>query len=131
MKCNQWGLRTLAIVAMLFGVVTVASGGRALFGNDEVRAALGNVVPMVLWFNFLAGFAYVAAGAGLFLRTSWSPWLALGLAVTTLAVFALFGLHIANGVAFEMRTVAAMMLRSTFWVVVAAVAMRQRSSVTR
>lgn len=131
MKCNQWGPRTLAIVAMLFGVVTVASGGRALFGNDEVRAALGNVVPMVLWFNFLAGFAYVAAGAGLLWRTRWSAGLTLGLAVATLVVFALFGLQIANGVAFEMRTVAAMMLRSTFWVVVAAVAMRQQSSVTR
>ena len=131
MKCRSWGLRTLAIAAMLFGVVTVASGGRALFGSDEVRAALGNVVPMVLWFNFLAGFAYVAAGAGLLWRTRWSTGLILGLAAATLAVFALFGLQIANGAAFEMRTVAAMTLRSTFWVVVAVVAMRQRRFVMR
>lgn len=117
-------VRVLAVAAILFGVLTVFSGGRALFGSDETRAALGNVVPMVLWFNFLAGFAYVVAGAGLLRRTTWSPWLALGLAVATLLVFALFGMLVAGGAAFEMRTVAAMTLRSAFWAGVAAVALR-------
>jgi hypothetical protein len=110
---------------MLFGIVTVISGGRALFGSDEVRAALGNVVPMVLWFNFAAGFAYVVAGAGLLWQARWSAWLAVGLAAATLVVFALFGWQAANGTAFEMRTVAAMSLRSVFWVVVAVVALRR------
>ena len=57
-----------AIVAVLFGALTIFSGGRALFGGAEARAAVGAAVPFVLWFNFLAGFAYVAAGVGLFLR---------------------------------------------------------------
>ena len=45
-----------AVVAIVFGLATVISGGRALFGGAD----MGAVVPFVLWFNFLAGFAYVA-----------------------------------------------------------------------
>lgn len=50
--------KTAAIVAIVFGALTIISGGRALFGGVD----MGAVVPFVLWFNFLAGFAYVAAG---------------------------------------------------------------------
>jgi len=52
-------LKVLAVIAMAFGALTVFSGGRALFGDAQARAAVGNAVPFVLWFNFLAGFAYV------------------------------------------------------------------------
>ena len=51
----------MAIAAIVFGVVTVLTGGRALFGSLESRADFGNAVPFVLWFNFLAGFVYIAA----------------------------------------------------------------------
>lgn len=49
----RWAL-VAAIVAVLFGILTVLSGGRALFGNDTARAAVGNAVAFVLWFNFVA-----------------------------------------------------------------------------
>ena len=48
-----------AIAAGVFGVLTLYSGGMALFGGELARAAVGNAVPFVLWFNFLAGFAYI------------------------------------------------------------------------
>ena len=54
-----------ALVALVFGALTVTSGGKVLFGSEATRAAAGAYVPFVLWFNFLAGFAYVAAGVGL------------------------------------------------------------------
>lgn len=38
------------IVAVVFGVLTIMSGGRALFGGAAARAAMGNAVPFVLWF---------------------------------------------------------------------------------
>ncbi|MCF8515367.1 MAG: hypothetical protein K9G72_13490, partial [Rhodobacteraceae bacterium] len=41
--------------AMAFGLLTLLSGGKALFGTAD----MGAVVPFVLWFNFVAGFAYV------------------------------------------------------------------------
>lgn len=57
----------VALIAVVFGIATVIVGGKTLFGGAAVRAAAGNIVSFVLWFNFVAGFAYVAAGLGLFL----------------------------------------------------------------
>ena len=113
-------LRVAAVVAVLFGAATVASGGNVLFGSGA--AAAGSYVPFVVWFNFLAGFAYVAAGIGLWLYRRWATRLALALAVLTAAVFAAFGWHVAAGGAFEARTVAAMTLRTLVWTGIAALA---------
>lgn len=115
-----WSMRTAAIVAAVFGIATIAAGGSVLFGNGARTS--GHVVGFVLWFNFLAGFAYVAAGAGLWLRRRWSARLALAIAAATLLVFVAFGLHVAAGGAFEMRTVYAMTLRSVVWIIIAALA---------
>lgn len=117
-------LKWLAIAATIFGVLTVFSGGRALFGGMEARAELGNIVPFVLWFNFLAGFAYVVAGLALLLASRWAAPLALLLAVSTALVFLAFAVHIVAGGAFEARTVGALSLRSLFWIAVALVALR-------
>lgn len=115
------GLGALAIV---FGLATLASGGRALFGGAEARAAVGAAVPFVLWFNFLAGFAYLGAGAGLILGLRWAAPLSAAVAFATLAVFLAFGLHVAAGGAYEMRTVAAMTLRTGLWAAIAFAAFR-------
>jgi len=61
----------------------VASGGNVLFGSGA--AAAGNYVPFVVWFNSLAGFAYIAAGVGLWRQRPWAFWLALALAVLSAA----------------------------------------------
>ena len=113
-----------ALVALAFGALTVFSGGRVLFGSEAARAAAGNFVPFVLWFNFLAGFAYVTAGVGLWLWQRWAAWLALGIAAATALVFTAFGVHVALGGAFEPRTVAAMTLRTAIWAGIAALALR-------
>lgn len=117
-------LRILALAAIAFGALTVLSGGRALFGGDEARASLGNIVDFVLWFNFLAGFVYVLTGVGLWLNRAWSPWMASALAIATGFVAGAFAVHVIGGGAYEMRTVGALVLRFGFWVVVAGVAVR-------
>ena len=113
-------LRVAAVVAVLFGAATVASGGSVLFGGGGTAA--GNYVAFVVWFNFLAGFAYVAAGIGLWRYRRWAARVALVLAVLTAAVFVAFGLHVAVGGAFEARTIAAMTLRTLVWAGIAALA---------
>jgi hypothetical protein len=113
-----------AAVAVAFGVLTLISGGTALFGGEAARVAVGKAVPFVLWFNFLSGFVYVLAGVGLFLWTPWGAQLSALLAIAILVVFAAFGWHVAWGGAFEMRTVAAMTLRSALWLAIAIAACR-------
>lgn len=105
----------IAIIAIAFGTMTLISGGQVLFVDGAGRADAGNYVPFVLWFNFLAGFAYIIAGIGLFLWRGWAVKLAMFIAIATLLVFAAFGVYIFNGGAYETRTVGAMVLRSVLW----------------
>lgn len=125
---SQRKLKWLAIAAIVFGVLSVLSGGRALFGNADARAQLGNIVSFVLWFNFIAGFVYVLAGAALLGAKRWAPALAWFLAVSTVLVSLAFIIHVATGGAYEMRTVGALGIRSLFWIAVALVARRAMES---
>jgi hypothetical protein len=117
----------IAAVAIVFGALTLKEGGAVLFGDGTARAAAGSYVPFVVWFNFLAGFAYIAAGAGLWLQQRWALWLAAGIAVATALTFAALGVHVFSGGAFETRTVAAMTLRTLVWAVIAALGWRMAS----
>ena len=119
------GLRIAAAIAIAFGLLTLKEGGTVLFGGDAARLAAGHYVPFVLWFNFLAGFVYVVAGTGLWAQRRWAVWLALSIAIGTAAVFAAFGVHMLLGGAFEVRTVAAMSLRTIVWAVIFAYASRR------
>lgn len=112
-------------VALAFGIATINSGGLVLFGNQAARDAAGNYMPFIVWFNFLAGFAYVAAAAGLARGRQWAGRLSLGIAAVTALVFLVFGLFVLVGEPFEMRTVGAMMLRTALWTGVAWFACRQ------
>lgn len=114
----------LALVAVAFGIVTIAVGGKTLFGGTQERVAAGDIVSFVLWFNFVAGFAYVVAGFGLFLWKRWAAQLSAAIAVATIAVFIAFGIHIFLGGAFEVRTAGAMVIRSAVWILIAASACR-------
>jgi len=117
-KSDSIGLWIAAGVAIGFGALTIVSGGLALFGGPAAQSAAGNAVPFVLWFNFLSGFVYVVAGAGIALRKPWGATLAMPLALAILAVFALLGWHIYRGGAYEMRTVGAMVLRAAVWIAI-------------
>ena len=119
-------IRAAALAALIFGAMTIFSGGSVLFGPDSARAAAGAVVPFVLWFNFLAGFAYVAAAIGLWRGAGWAPALALAILAGTAIVALGFALHVAGGGDFASRTVGALGLRTAFWAVVSLLAWQDR-----
>jgi len=104
--------------------LTILSGGQALFGSEDSRAAVGHSVPFVLWFNFTAGFAYVIAAVCLFKRQQWSAWLSALIAIATVFVFVAFGFLIWTGGLFEIRTIGAMALRSGVWLAITVIAWR-------
>lgn len=111
----------IALVAVGFGIMTLKGGGTVLFGDEAARTAAGNYLPWLLWFNFLSGFVYIAAGVGLWLRRRWARWLSVALVVAIAIAFASFGLHIYSGGAYEQRTVVAMSTRLLVWLVIAAI----------
>ena len=123
MNANR-AVKWMAIAAIVFGALTVLTGGRALFGSLEPRADFGNTVPFVLWFNFLAGFVYIVAGTGLLLCRRWAVYTSLFVTVSTILVFVAFGVHVIGGGAFERRTIGALTIRSLFWIAVTIVSIR-------
>lgn len=118
----------LAFALAGFGAATILAGGQVLLGPVEARLAAGHYVPWVLWFNFAAGFAYVAAAMGIGLGRRWAAPLATAIAVGTTLVAAALALHVATGGSYERRTVEAMTLRTVVWVAVALWAWRGRRS---
>ena len=117
-------MRVIALIAISFGLLTIREGGAVLFFDGAARAAAGSYVPFVLWFNFLAGFAYVIAGAGLWMRRRWAAWMAMAIAVATALVFLAFGVQVALDRAWERRTLIAMTLRTLVWVGITVMAWR-------
>ena len=99
-----------------------------MFGDPSERAAAGKIVPFVLWFNFITGFAYVIAGYGMFLWKRWAAQLSAAIAIATVATFIAFGIHILLGGEFEIRTVGAMTVRRFVWIVIAVAARRSLGS---
>ncbi|MCX5717569.1 MAG: hypothetical protein NTW44_04505 [Nitrospirae bacterium] len=113
--------KTIAIwivtaIAIAFGLLTLKSSGQILFGGSLYQKAAGNIVLFVVWFNFLAGFVYVAAGVGIWMRLRGAVWLSLLIAIATIIVFSGLGIHILNGGGYETRTVRGMSLRSIVWI---------------
>ena len=113
------GIWIISIIAIVFGSLTIKSGGSVLFIDGTFRADAGKYVPFVVWFNFLAGFIYLVAGFSLWMQKQWATWLAISIAAATLVVFALFGIHVLYGGLYEIRTIAAMSLRTVVWASIA------------
>ncbi len=109
----------VAIAAALFGLLTIFSGGTALFGGATAKAAVGDAVPFVLWFNFLAGFVYLLGAFALYRSTIWAHRIAWLLGLSTLLVFAILIVVALSGTPFEWRTVGAMTIRAGFWLAIA------------
>lgn len=115
--------RIAGVIAIVFGALTLFSGGITLVGALD----MGAVVPFVLWFNTAAGIAYVVTGIGLWQVRRWAFSVSLAIFVATLLVFAGFGLHVARGGAYEMRTVFALALRCAVWGAIVLAARQTRS----
>lgn len=120
---NRW-VKPVSVFALIFGLMTVFSGGSVLFGPAEARVWAGSYIQFVVWFNFLAGFAYVLAAIGLWQRKCWAPKLAGLIAGATAAAALGFSVVVLQGGAFEMRTVGALAFRFAFWAAIAVFAHR-------
>ena len=112
--------RIAAAVAVIFGAITIISGARALISPGP------GVVQFVLWFTYVAGFAYIAAGYGLWRGARWAEWLSGAIALATVLVFLGFLWHISQGGAWMGRTMGAMGIRTAVWVAIATIAFRRR-----
>jgi hypothetical protein len=107
--------RVAGFLTGIFGVATIFAGGSVAFRLGGADDLAGNVVPFVVWFNFIAGFAYIAAALGIWGNRNWARYLAAMIAAATVLVAIGFTFSVAAGHAFEMRTVGALGFRFLVW----------------
>lgn len=103
--------RTLALIAILFGLVTIFAGGRVLLGADP-----GYIVyrPLLI-FNVAMAFAYIAAGVTAWRSVARGRRAAGVIFVLNLLVLAGIGALYATGDVVAMESVRAMTLRTVVW----------------
>lgn len=107
--------RAIGLAAGTFGLATITSGGSVALRVGSAYDLAGDVVPFVVWFNFVAGFFYVIAALGIWDNRGWARPLAVLITASTVLVAAGFVLSVASGHAFELRTVVALSLRFVVW----------------
>lgn len=110
-KKNFW----IALVFIIFGFLTIISGGKNLFSESGIKSN-ENIVPLVLWFNFIAGFFYFIAGILIFKLKPCVKRLSFIIAILNVIVLFYFINHVFQGGLFEKKTVFAMSFRTLFWV---------------
>ncbi|MCP4294892.1 MAG: hypothetical protein GY786_04740 [Proteobacteria bacterium] len=113
------GIKIASIGAIIFGLLTIISGGSVLFAGDTIQNLAGNYIGFVVWYNFVAGFFYVLAGMGMWIGSRWTFWIPVLIVAAALVVALFLGLHIFNGGSYEMRTVIALSFRTAVWVFLA------------
>jgi hypothetical protein len=125
MKKIPYSIRVLAILAFIFGLMTIFKAGSVLFGPQSARDAVGNFVPFVLWFNFFAGFVYVATAVHIWLDRGCAMRGAIILTGATIVVALGFVWHASTGGSYEMQTVGALVLRIAFWAIASVLLVRR------
>ncbi|MDH4231361.1 MAG: hypothetical protein OEW04_04945 [Nitrospirota bacterium] len=118
-------LRIFSVIAVVFGLLTLKEGGSVIFNMGSARQAAGNFVPYVVWFNFLSGFFYIAAGTGLWMQKRWAVSMSIILLFSIAITYIFLGIHILNAGPYEMRTVYAMALRTFLWGMISIVSYKQ------
>lgn len=113
-KKNVW----IGFIFLIFGLMTILSGGRSLFTTNGI-ATRGNIVPFVLWFNFVAGFFYLVASISIFRMKTCVKKISLVLALANTFVLAYLLNHVFQGYLYEQKTLIAMVFRTSFWILFA------------
>lgn len=101
----------LALVAIVFGCVTIVAGGRVLAGADP-----GYVVwrPLLIY-NTMMGVAYVTAGITMWRSVERGIRAAAAIAALNLLVLGLIGYLYATGSAIAVDSLRAMTFRTLVW----------------
>lgn len=108
---KQTFLKIIAVVLILFALLTLFLSASVIFDLFGIRAKEGNYVPLVVWANFISSILYLAAAYGLFKIKKWPVGLLALSTVVLVAAFIGLKIHISEGGLYEAKTVNAMIFR--------------------
>jgi hypothetical protein len=107
--------RVAAVLAVVLGLLSVKEGGSVLLGLTKPAY---HVIPWLVWYNVAMGVVSVVAGAGMWMRSTWSIDLSMNiLALHGVVFFGLLGMR-QYGQDVAAHSVFAMMFRTFTWIVI-------------
>jgi len=109
MKNTITGLGALASV--LFGLLSVFTGGSVILDLFGMRKNHGDYVLFVVWANFLSGFFYVIASYGFLKMKNWTSPLLLSTLYLLVATSIALLIWVWNGSPYENKTLNIMSFR--------------------
>ncbi|MCB1156353.1 MAG: hypothetical protein H7A25_08860 [Leptospiraceae bacterium] len=108
-------IKFFAYFGILFGILTISSGGLILFSEEKYRLAAGKYIPEILWFNFLSGFLYLYVSSLILQKNKNTVYSIKFLLFLIFMAVLYLGIHIISGGEYEKRTLIAMFFRFAFW----------------
>lgn len=114
-------LKTTGSILGLFGLLTLFMSTSIILDLFDIRQKEGNYVLFVVYANLVCAFIYLFASYCFFTNNKWAT-VALFIAVAILlAAYIGLVIHIQTGRSFEMRTVKAMLFRTSITIVFAGI----------
>jgi len=108
----------ISSVIFIFAIMTLIEGGSTYFKYSLQEMVEHKIVPFVLIFNLMSAFVYISIGLGIMMEKDWVRFLSAALVTSIVMVYAGLALHISQGGDYMERTVYAMAIRLTFWVII-------------
>lgn len=107
-------IKYITVIALLgFGLLTLFLSSSVIFDWFGIREKEGNYVLFIVWANFISSVIYLAAVYGFIKSKSWTTkLLSSSIAILVVAFLGLL-LHISNGGIYEIKTVKAMVFRTS------------------
>jgi hypothetical protein len=112
----------LAAVLTIVGVVSMFMTFSVIFDLFDIRKQEGNYIPMVVYGNFICSFLYLIAAWYIYKENDLSTIYLIFSVLLLLVTYAFMLYHIQSGRPYEMRTVFAMLGRTSLTIVYAAIA---------
>jgi hypothetical protein len=111
-----------ATILGAFGLLTLFLSTSVIFDLFGIRAKEGNYVLFVVWANFISSLLYLVSAYGFVKTKSWtSKVLIISTSILSMAIIGLI-FYINNGGIYETKTVGAIIFRTSFTFVFAAIA---------
>jgi len=114
-------LKISGVLIGVLGLFTLFMSTSILLDLFDIREKEGNYVLFIVYANFICSFIYLFCAYGFFVKSKWTTfWLLIAVALLITAYIGLL-FHIRSGRAFEIRTVKAMLMRTSVTIVFAGI----------
>ncbi len=110
---NKSYTKILAIVLIIFGLLTLFLTSSIIFDWFGIREKEGNYVLFIVWANFICSWIYLFSGYGILKQKRWSVKLLIIAGLILISTLLGLFIHINAGLEYETKTIGAMFFRIT------------------